>query len=151
VPVDLRAVKLDLDRKWSACAWTRWAERVAICLREAGVVVLRVEVRETLHGFHVVLHLADELPSAVAVVALQALLGSDGVREAINFSRALADRGDDWNLLFETKGAHTSRPRMDYGRILLLALKRQGQVPRLDAPRLRDMEAFKTAKRVAVS
>lgn len=148
MPINLRVLKLDLDRKWSACAWTRWADRAAICLREAGVRVERVEVRETARGFHVLLHLSDELPDALAVVALQAALGSDGVREAINYSRAVADRGDDWNLLFETKGHHTSRPRMDYGRILLLALKRQGQTPQLEAPRIRDMEAFKTVKRV---
>lgn len=148
MPVNLRVVKLDLDRKWSACAWTRWADRAAICLREAGLKVTRVEVRETLHGFHVVLYLEEALPTAGAVVAMQAILGSDGVREAINFSRALAGRTDDWNILFETKGTHTSRPRMDYGRILLVALKRQGQSPRLEAPRLRDMEAFKTMKQV---
>lgn len=146
--IDRRRVKLDLDRKWSACAWTKWSERAAICLREAGLVVERIEVRETARGFHVVLVLVDELPSDLAVVAVQALLGSDGVREAINFSRAVSGRADDWNILFETKGTHTSKPRMDYGRILLLALKRQGQAPQLDAPRLRDMEAFKTAKRV---
>lgn len=142
-------VKLDLDRKWTACAWTKWAERVAVCLREAGVSVGRVEVRETARGFHVVLHLEEMLPSDLAVVALQAILGSDGIREAINFNRALSDdREDAWNILFETKGTHTSRPRMDYGRILLLALKRHGQTPTLEAPRIRDMEAFKTAKRL---
>ncbi len=149
MPVDLALVKLDLDRKWSPCAWTKWCKRVVVIM--PGPVEL-VEVRETQHGFHVYLHLRDAMPSAMALVALQAALGSDGVREAFNIRRASQDRDDDWNSLSEVKAGFRTKGRFQFAAVLVQALRDAGhKTARLAAPRALDMEAVKTVKRVAVS
>lgn len=129
--VPLFELRLDLDRKWSACAWVKWCEATAKCLKHAEVEVARVSVTETRRGFHVVLTLTQSLPSAIHVVALQAVLGSDRVREAMNFRRATSRYDHDWNRLFDVKHVFdadgsvtrsTAKPRIQYKRILQRAL-----------------------------
>lgn len=74
--------------------------------------VCRLELRlmridRTQHGWHVVLWLKEPLEDW-ATLALQAILGSDPRREAMNFARLLAGPKDDWerqrwNILYERK------------------------------------------------
>lgn len=145
-PVDLDVLRLDLDRKWTACGWAKQCERIAQTLHHALVVVDSVEVRETRKGFHVRITLARPLDSTIELVALQAILGSDAIREALNLARARAGRLDDWNLLFETKGERTTKLRLDYGGMLIQALRRVGMKPRLDAPRGIDWQPAQSKK-----
>lgn len=61
----------------------------------------------TQHGWHVVIRLQKPL-SKIAIVALQAILGSDPRRETLNLMRALSVKWDNfstrrWNVLFEYK------------------------------------------------
>lgn len=151
MPVDRAEVKLDLDRKWSPCKWTKWCERAAETLNVAGVSVKFVEVRETQHGFHAHITLDSPMPSDVALVALQAALGSDGVREALNLGRALQGRLDDWNSLSEVKAGYPSKGRFQFGGVLVQVLRRHSHPVRLKSPRSLDMEASKTPKRLGVS
>jgi hypothetical protein len=130
VSVDLTQVKLDLDRKWTRCGWTSYAIRMAHAIDILGLTVLKVNVRETAKGFHVVLTFGLPLESERGVVAVQAILGSDSLREAINYRRV--GRGDDWNVLFLVKDDRPTKPRLDYARILIRALQKQGQKPTLE-------------------
>lgn len=139
--LDLRQVRLDLDRKWTPCAFRRWCERAVLVLRQLAVDVELVEVRQTTRGFHAQLTLRDPAPSAEWLVAVQAALGSDGVREALNLTRAAAGRLDDWNLLFQRKaGNEATRSRTDYGGILVRQLRSAGHGARLAPPRFVDLE-----------
>lgn len=78
-------------------------------LKRAGYEILSVQRRVSPGGAgtHVELHLSPAPTSAVEVVALQAILGSDPFREACNLRRAKhADMGADpywrerWNVLY---------------------------------------------------
>lgn len=138
--IDLSVVRLDLDRKWSACQWVKQCARIATVCEVVNLYVASVEVRETRKGFHVTLRLREPLASLVELPAVQAAMGSDYVRESLNLTRARVGRTDGWNLLFETKGERTTKLRLDYGGMLVQALRRVGQKPRLDAPRPIDWE-----------
>lgn len=94
---DLALVRLDLDRKYSLCAWTRQSERIRDALGIMGIKVIGVEVRGTTKGMHVQLILDQPLESEVHLVALQAILGSDSNREALGLTRA--GKMDNWNVL----------------------------------------------------
>ena len=80
-----------------------------------GVRVRDVRHDRTARGFHVVVMLRDRMTRA-EIVAIQAVLGSDSKREALNLMRARSIRlhgcprefRDRWNLLFERKLATTN-------------------------------------------
>lgn len=131
--VALDVVRLDLDRKFTRCGWVKQCQRIAsvwALYRDWPGELVRVEVRETWHGFHVELHLGVEFPSAAHLVAIQAAMGSDGLREAMMLSRANAGRADDWNRLFQKKqGGPWVKPRLDYAGHLLRALRDVGERP----------------------
>lgn len=73
-----------------------------------------VQVRRTKRGYHVLFTLRRRLPP-LAVVAVQAILGSDAVRESFNLMRALvldeapAFWRDRYNVLYSSKSKE--RPR----------------------------------------
>lgn len=123
--IALDHLKLDLDRKWTACGWARWCQRVADGLDGMEAAPRAVRVTETLRGFHVEIWLARGLANPQAVVAAQAILGSDTVREALNLRRTRTDFEGDWNVLYRRKGQHEKKARADYARLLIKALRRR--------------------------
>lgn len=127
--IDRRVLKIDVDRRFSACKWTKWCERVVETLQAARLEPARVEIRDTRRGHHVLITLRDPLGSDAQVVAAQAMLGSDSVREAFNLRRCIDGRLDDWNVLYEQKhrhdGIHKTKPNVPFGRILLRAMRRE--------------------------
>jgi len=82
--------------------------RIGRLCRFLGVRPGVVEVRRTRRGYHVLFTLRRSLPP-LAVVAVQAILGSDAVRESFNLLRALElDRAPAWwreryNVLYSSK------------------------------------------------
>lgn len=67
--------------------------------------VRAIEYHRTRRGWHVVLLLKQQLKPA-ETVALQAILGSDPLRETFNLARILGGQADEsfrWNLLFDYK------------------------------------------------
>jgi hypothetical protein len=76
--------------------------RIARCL---GIKPKWVEYRRTKRGWHLAIEWNRKF-SPAETVALQAVLGSDPVREMFNLTRALsgkAVKNKRWNLLFERK------------------------------------------------
>jgi hypothetical protein len=81
----------------------------AVC-RIVGVRPLTIRTDRTRRGWHVLIVLAERLCPA-EIVALQAIMGSDDRREALNLMRVIAIRKrppapfwrDRWNILFERK------------------------------------------------
>lgn len=143
--IDLASVRLDLDRKFTRCGWAKECERIAKCIgiirngfpiaHRPGELVERIEVLESWHGFHVVLTLAEPLPDARSLIAVQAILGSDAAREAAMLTRAWEGRQDAWNRLFPQKiGGPRVKPRLDYAGVLRLAMKREGESPAIVTP-----------------
>jgi len=66
-----------------------------------------IRVDRTQHGWHVVIHWNRSLNNW-SILALQAILGSDWRREAMNWDRLQAERKDRfslkrWNILYEEK------------------------------------------------
>jgi hypothetical protein len=124
--LNLAEIRLDLDRKWSGCGWVRWCERFAATARCLNLAIYKTDVRETRRGVHVYVFLQRPVGSSVELVALQAILGSDSMREAMNLRRALTGRSDAWNVLHEVKvvrkaGSRTvgvEKPRPAFRRIL---------------------------------
>lgn len=100
---DLSLLKIDLDRKFTPAQWSGYMDRLKGVLRITKSQPQRVAVYETKKGFHVKVQLSDPLPSAEALVCLQACSGSDGFREALNLMRALSGRTGNWNVLFIQK------------------------------------------------
>jgi hypothetical protein len=74
--------------------------------RLVGFRVKWIRCDRTRHGWHLVVALSRPLP-ALAVVACQAIIGSDYRRESLNLMRCLsrpsAARERYWNILFDKK------------------------------------------------
>lgn len=98
------SVKIDLDWKVTPCRWAKWCDRTALVLPLlSGPVrgdLVRVR-RSPSGGAHVHLELSREV-DPVVVVAIQAILGSDPKREALNLDRA--QRGVNANTLHDHRG-----------------------------------------------
>lgn len=74
--------------------------RVARCL---GIKPRWIEYTRTKRGWHVVIEWNRKF-KPIETVALQAVLGSDPIREMFNLTRVLSGvRGRRWNLLFKSK------------------------------------------------
>lgn len=81
----------------------------AVC-RIVGLRIKRIRLDRTARGWHTVLYIQESLTPS-ETVALQAILGSDDRREALNLMRVIAIRQRDpggfwrdrWNLLFSEK------------------------------------------------
>lgn len=78
--------------------------RVRAIRRLTGARPVRIRLDRTVRGYHLVIHW-DRAWTPFETVALQAILGSDPMREALNFARALArpDPGEFWNILYSRK------------------------------------------------
>lgn len=70
-------------------------------LRIVEIKANRIRKDKTKHGWHVIVYLNRKL-TPIETIALQAICGSDLVREAMNFSRLR--KGLYRNLLFQPKG-----------------------------------------------
>jgi hypothetical protein len=72
--------------------------------RMIGSKIESVCYRKTVRGWHVIIHWNRRF-KPIELVALQAVLGSDGQREAYNLARVLSGKARNrrWNLLFEEK------------------------------------------------
>lgn len=101
--LDLSHVKVDVDRRVSPRQWQHIFQQIAGTLRILQRVPTNVEVSDTKRGHHIRLIVVPPLPDATSLVAVQAAMGSDGFREALNLMRAWSGRTDDWNILFLTK------------------------------------------------
>lgn len=96
------AIKIDSDG-----ARMRRAEfdnRVKTILRIYGATLARVRTCRTKRGHHIYVNFRSKTePSAAAIVAMQAILGSDGRRELFNLERLAAGSSSRWNVLFAAK------------------------------------------------
>lgn len=141
----MKALKIDLDlhdaRKRYA-AVRRVGFYFALFEELHDVAIVGVECHRTRHGVHIEAwvgakhEIADE-----AIVAMQAICGSDGVREALNLRRLrdAAFRGTgSWNVLFDERvKEHTGRAPDRY---------RAKAAPELTAALTKRMEGYKRAK-----
>jgi hypothetical protein len=71
------------------------------------VPIRKIRLDRTARGFHLVLIWAQDF-SPLEIVAIQAILGSDPMREALNFMRARAleasgNKSEFWNILYSRK------------------------------------------------
>jgi len=99
---DPRKIMLDIDRPEPISTWE--INRVFHIL---GICPESIRYDRTRHGWHVVIMLPVALEKT-AIVALQAILGSDPRRETLNLFRALSTvwdtfREERWNILFQYK------------------------------------------------
>jgi hypothetical protein len=103
LPKYLAEIKLDYDRK--TVPW----KKIAAVLRRAGYRMIVFEWRQTKNGWHVWLTLDPAPRTAMEVIALQAMLGSDPMREACNLRRARklwrtpAFARSWWNVLYRPR------------------------------------------------
>lgn len=137
----MATLKIDLDYKMGrACRWTKWCQEAARLLVVLDLRPTRIAVRDTGRGHHVEIDVPLYLDSGrghpqrngdLIIVALQAILGSDRFREALNLGRAL--RGEPENILFAEKAVyrdyrlvrrHQALDNKDFVRILERALER---------------------------
>lgn len=96
-------VRLDMDRKRRPDPW--WIEKM---LARAGYILIGYQEARSPsgNGWHVMLDVEPRPRTALEVVALQLLLGSDPYREAMQFHRARAFARvphwmrDAWNVLY---------------------------------------------------
>jgi hypothetical protein len=91
-----RVVKLDFDRR--KVSWGRLARRLIFLERLMHIDPLEVVIHRTKHGYHVRIALGRKFPP-IAIVALQACLGSDYRREILNLERIVVG-GKFANILF---------------------------------------------------
>lgn len=102
---------LDFDRPWEVLG----LRRLAAVARILGVRVREVCYTRSRRGWHVSIRWNRAFDRS-ALVALQAVLGSDPRREALNLMRALADpqpakwAAKRWNILYAWK---VVKPRRD--------------------------------------
>jgi len=92
-------VKLDIDRR---CKLLEIQERIDTVMFLTKIRVSRIRALHTRKGWHVYIDLTNKL-SDMEVVALQAILGSDWKREALNWRRAHRKECKNWNVLFFEK------------------------------------------------
>lgn len=108
---DQAAVKIDFDDMAEAPV-----ENVARLLRRAGYIIKEQDVSRSPSGkgWHVILHVSPRPKCPYEVVALQAILGGDVNREAMQmhrartFSHAPRFMRDAWNVLY---APHPKRQR----------------------------------------
>jgi len=97
-----RYLYLDFDHGMGS----RRLRSVFTLARLCGFGIRWVRIDRTAHGWHLVVALRGKLP-ALAMVAAQAILGSDFRRESLNLMRCLsrpsAARERYWNILFDKK------------------------------------------------
>ena len=114
-----RVVKLDFDRR--RVSWKRLARRLIFLERLMHIDPLEIVIHRTKHGYHVRILLGREF-SPLAIVALQACLGSDYRREILNLERIVVG-GRYANILF-----HNSERRLvftgDWDKFLRWARRR---------------------------
>lgn len=125
---DLARLAIDIDRRVTACSLTRWGKMAGDVLAFLEIKPVSVEVRQTRRGLHLLFILAEPLASPLEVVAVQAILGSDNVREAMNLKRAQsATLPASWNLLYlamrkDGKTYHVQK-RDDWAALVLPGLR----------------------------
>jgi hypothetical protein len=99
---DTRYLYLDFDHAMG----TSRLRSVYTLARLCGFKIRWVRCDRTAHGWHMVVAIQNRLP-ALALVAAQAILGSDFRRESLNLMRCLsrpsAVRARYWNILFDKK------------------------------------------------
>ena len=108
-------LKLDLDERtiWSV----RSTDKAKALLARAGYAVQALMWRRSPggKGLHVVIETSPQPTSAMEVVALQAILGSDPWREMLQVERARGYEAspshmkDAWNVLYEASPARSKR------------------------------------------
>lgn len=134
-------ILLDLDRKWTKCGWVRWSQRCAAALHLLDIKPEGVKVSQTRRGFHVTI-IAPKRFTPLQLVAIQAILGSDSLRECMNLRRAIEDAPGHWNVLFHHKMTinpdgtftfHTVKHHPVFNIILNRAIERKFQLPTVPA------------------
>jgi hypothetical protein len=97
-----KTLKLDYDGEIP----TELTNRIGGTVRALRARVLSYSVRRTRRGYHVEVELSRRVP-ALAIVAAQAIAGSDPLRERFNLARVRSIRGGanaiPWNVLFQRK------------------------------------------------
>ena len=83
LPKELAVIKLDFDNR-KLVPW----KRIGQLLGRAGYKITRNDVRQSKRGLHVWLSLDPQPRTPFEVVAIQAILGSDPLRESMNLLRA---------------------------------------------------------------
>lgn len=134
-----RTLKVDLDhcdrRKWRS-----WVKREAWLLEQArsilGVRVSSVAMYRTRKGFHLVARV-DGLKNDRELVALQAMLGSDAIREMLNLYR-VRSAWAVWNVMFVRKrergpGRRRRKSRERFDRSATAMLRRRLLTPKAPA------------------
>ena len=93
-------LKLDYDIKFEEFDVNGLRDKVDFVRMQTGLKATRVNIAMSRHGnTHVKIFYPDELPD-LAMVALQAIYGSDWKRELHNLTRVLCGQRN-WNILFE--------------------------------------------------
>ena len=99
---DTRYLYLDFDHAMGSSR----LRSVFTLARLCGFGIRWIRIDCTAHGWHLVVALRGTLPP-LAMVAAQAILGSDFRRESLNLMRCLSvpskDRDRYWNILFDKK------------------------------------------------
>ena len=93
------AIKIDLDTK--DIPWMAFGHRIAFIERHLELSISEVQVHDTNKGYHIYLYFEKEIPD-MAIVAIQAILGSDWRRETYN-ARRVTNGTPAWNVLFIKK------------------------------------------------
>lgn len=92
-------LKCDIDFKPPQEWLELWKKTRHILLEKLGYHVHDIFLHPTDFGWHVIIHLGDEVDDSFQVNMLQFLLGDDHTRVKINFERN--KRGEKyWNILF---------------------------------------------------
>jgi len=96
-----KTIKIDIDdRNTFDIERFLWALRNLLATDD-NVKIEEVEVYETKKGYHIYLHLKQEIPPLQCLI-WQCLLGSDINRELFNYMR-IKDGDKNWNVLFKRK------------------------------------------------
>lgn len=94
-------IKLDFDQKID---FDRLCTSIEVYTKHSGNKLKDLDLYRTTNGWHCYLYFSKDI-APVNIVALQAIMGSDYIRELFNLFRAnnnnISDR--DWNVLFRKK------------------------------------------------
>lgn len=126
-------IKLDFDEKLTKRQWSKHAYFMGKVFARLNIKPLSVGVSNTRKGYHIRITINPKRDlSSTDLVCIQAILGSDQLREANNLVRVWNGR-QDWNKLFvkkvswsKSKGKTVSRetPNRRYTKILTNELRR---------------------------
>lgn len=112
-------IKIDIDEKRTTRQWRRYSYFTGKILARLSIRVLVVNVTSTRKGYHVRMTVdSPKIPakaSYCSLVAIQAILGSDPLREANNLVRVWNGR-QDWNKLFREKKSWKTKSRPVWSR-----------------------------------